>query len=78
MNRSRKLSKELEADQELADIYVSALDRKFAGDPQLLEEATNHIIGRLDLPLDETEQGLTKWAAMQVEEFVELHRTKGR
>lgn len=33
-------------------------------------ELLNEVRGRLDLPLDETEQGLTPWASRQVDDFV--------
>lgn len=54
------------SDKKLAQ---SLRDATMNGDIDEIVYFENEIIGRLNLPLDQTEQGLTPWAADQVAKF---------
>ena len=58
----------------MAVAYFGALAAPVSADSSDdLAELTNEILVRLDLPLDETEQGLTVWASEQVAAWLVLN-----
>ena len=61
-------------DHELALAYLEALGQPVsASSSDDVAEFLNEILVRLDLPLDETEQGLTVWASEQVAAWLLLN-----
>ena len=59
--------------QELAERLYQA-ERQLDFDTIL--ECENAICGRLQLPLDQTERGLTPWAAAQIDNFRDRYRQR--
>lgn len=63
---------------DLATLSDEVLSRRLVyaeqrGDDDTALEAVNEIAGRLNLPLDHTEQGLTPWASEQIDKYVSEH-----
>lgn len=64
------------SDRELADtVRAAELEPHSAASQELALFGLNEICGRLDLSLDETEQGLTQAASAKIDAWLESNET---